>query len=254
MGAIYTKNLQVRSYELRSDGTVGHAVFMQWFQETAFEASASRGFGMRKYDEMGAVWVMREVDVEFLEPARYLEEIQVSTWVSDFHRVRSHREYEARRASDGTLLAHARVDWVFLDATTLALRRVPTEMSTLFELGEHPALEPIVWPDLAAGEALGHFETTRRVQQHELDQMQHVNNAMYVNWIEQQAHDAWRAWGQNPLALNFHRHHIEYRQAAIGDDVLLLVSDAARMGAQILWQHRILRGQTLLIEARSLGL
>lgn len=254
MGAIYKKNLRVRSYELRSDGSVGHAVFMQWFQEAAFEASASRGFGIEKYDEMGATWVMRGVDVEFLEPAHYLEEIQVSTWISDFQRVRSHREYEARRASDRALLARARVDWVFLDATTLALRRIPAEMSALFELNEQPALEPMVWPDLAAGEALGHFETTRRVQQHELDQMQHVNNAMYVNWIEQQAHDAWRAWGKDPAALNLQRHHIEYRQAAVGDDALLLISDAARVGAQIVWRHRILRGETLLIEARSLGI
>jgi YbgC/YbaW family acyl-CoA thioester hydrolase len=253
MDAIYKKNLRVRSYELRNDGSVRHAVFLQWFQETAFEASASRGFGMKKYDEMGAAWVMRGIDVEFLEPARYLEEIEVSTWVSDFQRVRSHREYEARRVSDRALLAHARVDWVFLDATTLALRRLPAEMSALFELNERHALEPIVWPDLATGEALGHFETTRRVQQHELDQMQHVNNAMYVNWIEQQAHDAWRAWGKDPAVLNLVRHHIEYRQAAIGDDSLLVVSDDARVGAQIVWQHRILRGETLLIEAQSLG-
>ncbi len=253
MAAIYKKNLQVRSYELSRAGAVNHAVFLQWFQEAAFEASAAGGFGMKVYDEMGAAWVMRNIDVEFRQPARYLDEIEISTWVSDFQRVRSHREYQARRASDHALLAVAHVDWVFLDSTTLALRRVPPEMGARFEPNGQVALEPIAWIPLAAGEALGHFESTRRVQQYELDRMQHVNNTVYVNWIEQQAHEAWRAWGKDPATLNLPRHSIEYRQAAKDDDALQLVSDAARVGAQIVWQHRIMRGETVLIQARSLG-
>jgi YbgC/YbaW family acyl-CoA thioester hydrolase len=75
-------NLQVRSSELSRDGTVGHAVFLQWFQEAAFEASAAQGYGMQKYDEMGAVWVMHSVDVEFLDVARYQDKVEISTWVS----------------------------------------------------------------------------------------------------------------------------------------------------------------------------
>lgn len=251
MAVIHKINLQVRSSELSRDGTVGHAVFLQWFQEAAFEASPALGYDMKKYDEMGAAWVMREIDVEFRQPVRYLEEIEISTWVSDFQRVRSHREYTARRASDHALLAAARVDWVFLDSTTLALRRVPPEMGARFEPNGQAALEPIEWHPVAAGEALGHFESTRRVQQYELDRMQHVNNTVYVNWIEQQAHDAWRAWGIDSAALNLQRHLIEYRQAAKDDDALRLVSDAARVGTQIVWQHRIRRGDTLLIEAKS---
>jgi acyl-CoA thioester hydrolase len=253
MAFIYQKNLHVRSYELNRAGEVNHAVFLQWFQEAAFEASAARGFGMNAYDAMGAAWVMREIDVEFQDAAHYQDQIEISTWVSDFQRVRSHREYQARRASDRALLAIARVDWVFLDSTTLALRRVPPEMGARFEPNGQAALEPIVWHPVTAGEALGHFESTRRVQQYELDRMQHVNNTVYVNWIEQQAHDAWRAWGKDSAALNLQRHLIEYRQAAKDDDALQLVSDAARVGAQVVWQHRIRRGDTLLIEAKSLS-
>ena len=253
MTGIYKKTLSVRSYELRSDGVVGHAVFLQWFQETAFEASASRGFGMQEYDEMGAAWVMRGIDIEFLGNAHYLEEIEISTWVSDFHRVRSHREYQAHRVSDHDLLARARVDWVFLDASTFALRRVPAVMGERFEPNGQSALVPLPWPDLSSGKPLGHFESTRRVQQYELDQMQHVNNAVYINWIEQQAHDAWNAWGQSAAALSLARHDVEYRQAALENDTLLLVTDAARVDADIIWRNRILRGETLLVEASSLS-
>ena len=254
MSPIYKKSLTVRSYELRSDGAVGHAVFLQWFQEAAFEASAAGGFGIKQYDAMGAAWVMRSIDVEFLGSPHYLEEIEISTWVSDLHRVRSHREYEAYRASDHTLLARARVDWVFLDLTTYAPRRVLPAMRTLLEPGGQSALAAIHWPDLTTGKSLGHFEATRRVQVYELDQMQHVNNAVYVNWIEQQEQDAWGTWGQADAELNISRHNIEYRQAAVGNDSLLLVSDAARVDAGIIWRNLILRGETLLVEASSLSI
>jgi len=254
MTAIFKKTLNVRSYELRSDGAVGHAVFLQWFQEAAFEASAAGGFGMKEYNDMGAAWVMRGVDVEFLGAAHYLEEIEISTWVSDLHRVRSHREYQAHRASDHALLARARVDWVFLDLATFAPRRVPSALEALVEPKGLPALAAIHWPDLTTGKALGHFEATRRVQMYELDQMQHVNNAVYVNWIEQQAQDAWNSWGQAAAELSLSRHNIEYRQAAVGNDALILLSDATRVDAGIVWRNLIFRGETLLVEASSLSI
>jgi YbgC/YbaW family acyl-CoA thioester hydrolase len=253
MAVVHTLNLRVHSYDLGSNGAAGHAAFLRWFQEAAFEASAARGYGMKEYDAMGAAWLMRSVDVEFLQPARYQDEIEIRTWVSDFQRVRAHREYEARRANDAALLARARADWVFLDSKTFALRRVPAEAAALFEPNGQPALDATRWRDLAEGKPLGHFEATRRVQQYELDWMQHVNNTIYVNWIEQQAHDAWRAWARDPAALNLQRHLIEYRQPAKDGDTLQVISDAARVDAHIVWKHRILRGETLLIQAQSLS-
>lgn len=254
MTVLHKNKLQVRSYELNSSGVVNHAVYLQWFQEVAFDASAALGYDMKAYADLNAAWVMRGIDVEFLQPAHYQENIEVTTWVSDFRRVRSHREYEARRASDGALLTRAHADWVFIDSTTFALRRVPAEAVALFAPDGRPAVEPMQWPDPAAGQALGHFEEARRVQKHELDNwMHHVNNSVYVNWIEQQAGDAWRAWGLASGSLNLQRHLIEYRQAALENETLQLVSDAARLDRRIIWNHRILRGDAVLIEARSIG-
>lgn len=254
MTVLHKNQVQVRSYELSSGGDVNHAVYLQWFQEAAFDASAALGYDMKKYADLGAVWVMRGIDVEFREPARYQDTIEVSTWVSDFRRVRSHREYQARRASDGTLLACAHANWVYIDSTALAPRRIPAEAVELFAPDGRPALAPMEWPDLAAGEPLGHYEGERRVQDHELDNwMHHVNNAVYVNWIEQQAADAWRAWGRGSERLALRRHLIEYRQAALGGETLRLASDAARIGSRVHWGHRIWRGETLLLEARTLA-
>ncbi|HBY98850.1 MAG: thioesterase [Ardenticatenaceae bacterium] len=253
MATTFTRTFRVRSYELRVDGTVAHAVFLHWFQETAWEASAARGFGPEEYAAMGAAWVMRGIDVEFLQPAFYGEQVAVTTWVSDFRRVRAHREYEARRRDDDALLARGRADWVFLDLSTLTPRRLPREMLERFVTNGRPALVPLEWPGPSSGDLLGHFEATRRVQQYELDQMHHVNNAIYLNWIEQQANDAWLAWGRDPAMLRLRRHQIEYRHAAQSGDTFRLRSQAARVAASLVWYHALLRDGTVLAEARSLG-
>ncbi len=253
MTVLHKNTLQVRSYELNRFGSVNHAVYLQWFQEAAFDASAALGYDMKAYADLGAAWVMRGIDVEFLEEAHYQDHVEVTTWVSDFRRVRSHREYQARRVRDGELLARAHADWVFIDSTSFALRRVPAEAVELFAPDGRPALEPLEWPAATAGESLGHFEETRRVQDAELDNwMRHVNNSVYVNWIEQQAVDAWRAW-RTPGKLNLRRHLIEFRQAAMENETLRLVSDAARLDGRIFWTHRIHRDDVILLEARSAG-
>lgn len=58
---------------------------------------------------------MRSHFIEYLQPCRAGEPIALLTWVADFRKIRSRRKYRFVRASDGTVLAKAETDWVFLD-------------------------------------------------------------------------------------------------------------------------------------------
>jgi acyl-CoA thioesterase FadM len=253
MLSTFTTTFDVRGYELGDDGRIGHVVFLQWFEEAAIRASASAGYGMAEYDAIHGAWVMRDMDVEFVASPRYGEQVEIQTWVSDFRRVRSHREYHARRLGDGAPLAHGRAEWVFIDTKTLMPKSLPPDMIARFEANGIPALEPIAWPSGPEEQKVGSWQATRGVQFYEIDQMHHVNNAVYLGWIEQQARQAWSAWNQDHAALGFRRHHIQYRQAAQYGDELHLVSDAAHSGEAIIWHHQVLRGDQLLVEARSIS-
>ncbi|MBI4787088.1 MAG: hypothetical protein HY782_08590 [Chloroflexi bacterium] len=251
MFSAFTTVFHVRGYELREDGRIGHATFVQWFEEAAIQASAALGYDLAKYHALNAAWVIRDLDVEFLDSPRYGEPVEVTTWVSDFRRIRSHREYQARRANGGELLARGRAEWIFLDLQTMRPRRLSPEMVASFETNSIPALEPMDWPAFESGESLGQWEATRCVQNYEIDQMQHVNNVVYLNWIEQHAREAWVAWERDPAALRLRRHYIQFRQAAQDGDLLRVVTDTARVAGSVIWRHQILRGDTLLVEARS---
>ena len=59
------------------------------------------------------MWLIRRTTLTLASPARYGDILDVRTWIADFRRVRSQREYEVR-AGD-RLVARASTDWVFVD-------------------------------------------------------------------------------------------------------------------------------------------
>src|SRR5512134_788352 len=111
MPLIHSRTFRVRYYECDAYGHVNNANYLRYMQETAFDASASAGFGVQAYSEMGRLWLAHETGIEYLQPVRYNDTVEVTTWVADFRNVTSRRKYEFRR--DGELVAQAYTDWVF---------------------------------------------------------------------------------------------------------------------------------------------
>jgi acyl-CoA thioesterase FadM len=249
----FARVFHARGYELGHDSRVAHVAFLRWFEEAAIQASAARGFGLAEYDRLGAAWIMRDLDVEFLDTVGYGEPVVVTTWVSDFRRVQSHRDYEARGGTEDTLLARARAEWVFLDTAKMVPRRITPEMIERFRTVGRRALDPIDWPHVGTDNSLGEYQAVRRVQQHEIDQMHHVNNTVYLTWIEQQAREAWLSWGRDAGTLKLRRHYIRFLRPAQIDDVLQISCRAARIGSSLLWQHTILHDQVLCAQSHSLA-
>lgn len=247
-----TRTFRVRSYEIGAEGTVSHAVVLNWCQEMAYEGSTNQGYPPAAYEALGAFWVMRSVDVAFLGRVGFNDRIEATTWISDMRRVRTHREYALRQADGGPVVALARADWVFMDQATITLRRLPPEMDTAFGPDGEVALAPLAWPPATVATPLA-FRSLRRVQRYELDELRHVNNAVYLNWIEQQAYAAWVAWGHDPARLVLRRHFLEYRRSALIDDELTLTSSMVPDGTDVIWKHVVQRGDELLVEARSLS-
>ncbi len=244
----FTLTFSARSYELNEDGNLHPAVYAQWFEEAAYHASKNAGFGPDEYVALGTAWVVRELDLEFLADARFGEQVTIETWVSDFRRVRSHREYLARRARDGVLLARQRVDWVYLDRASGLPRRTPADMAARFEPFGEPVLKDFHAPKFS-GDGAPRFETTRRVQAFEIDEMRIVNHPHYVNWIQEHLREALAARGGNADALKNARHFFEFKQPARRGDVVTLCSDAANVDGALIWRHEIKRGETRLVES-----
>jgi acyl-CoA thioester hydrolase len=115
------------------NGHVNNVRFVQWMQDAAVRHYESLG-GIPLSQAVGATWVVRSHNIEYLRPAFAGDLIQVRTWVVNIHRVRSLRRYRFIRVADGKLLVKAETDWVFVNATSGAPMAVPEQILHIFPL------------------------------------------------------------------------------------------------------------------------
>lgn len=228
MPIVHHEAFPVRYCECNALGHLSSTNYFRWMQEAAFGASAAVGYDWAWYRVMGHVWLVRETDISYLRPLRCGDRVDLATWVMDFRRSRSRREYEFTSLETGQLAAAAVTDWVYIDARTHRPATVPAQMQEAFSpdgpIGAAPPRErfpvsPEAPPDV--------FSIARQVEWRDIDMMWHVNNAVYLAYVEEagvrlaEAH-GWSAerMTEEHSAILTRRHRIEYRQAArMGDDL-----------------------------------
>jgi acyl-CoA thioester hydrolase len=262
MPRTYTRLFRVRHYECDAYGHVNHANYLRYMQETAFDASAAAGYDLARYAAIGCQWLIRETEIEYLRPLRYGDSLQVTTWVADFRRVRSWRAYEFRHAVSGELVARAQTDWAFMDTSSGRPAEIPFEMKAAF-LPEGVPESGVPRDRFPAGPPppLGAFRQQRRVEWRDIDQAQHVNNAIYLSYIEDCGMQMAAAYGWPParmagegVAIVARQHRIEYRQPAVMDDELELTTWISAVKKSTAVRHSTIarRGDdALLVQART---
>lgn len=229
MPLTHTRVFRVRHYECDVEGRLRAANYVRYMQEAAFDASAAAGYDLARYEAMGYFWLIRETEVEYLQPVRYGDRVEVKTWVSDFRRVRSRRAYEFRLAGGGPLVAVAQTDWAFLEMASGRPAAIPEEMkAAFFPEGAPDRAEARARFPTPADPPPDAFQQRRPVEWRDLDAAGHVNNAVYVDYVEQCGLDWAQARGlQLDLATATRSHRISYRQPAVPDDELLVSTWAA---------------------------
>jgi acyl-CoA thioester hydrolase len=268
---IFKRSFRVRAYECDAYGHVNHANYLRYMQETAADASAAVGWDEARYNSIGHIWLIRETDIEYLQSLRYGDTVEVTTWVSDFRRVRSRRNYELRNQT-GEMVARASTDWVYVDRATNQPASVPAQMIADFapsSLAEKQDVTETLkmsttrarFPP-APPPPPGIFTMRRVAEWRDVDQAQHVNNATYLNYMEECGIQAAKSvgWSLNRMkaegfAIVARRHQIEYRQQlALGEEIAVstYLSDVRRINAT---RHYIIArvdDGALVAQARSL--
>lgn len=230
MPLIHERAFRVRHYECDAYQRLHPSVYLRYMQESAMDASAAAGYDHARYASMGMHWLIRETDIRYLGDVTADDQLIVKTWVADFRRVRSRRAYELRLAASGEIVAAAHTDWVFLDSDTLRPATVPEEMILAFYPEGVPQQAPrrTRLPDSTPPP--DPLMMTRPVAWGDIDPAQHVNNARYLDYVEDcSAAQLVRRWrgqesGEAAVSLVTRRCRIEYKLPALMGDVLHLTS------------------------------
>ena len=125
---IYRYTFTIPPEALDANGHVNNVHYVQWMQDVAVRHYEALG-GVPLTQALGATWVVRSHNIEYLSPAFAGEQIEARTWVANVRRVRSLRRYEFVRLSDNKLLVRGATEWVFVDAKSGRPLPVPDEVA-----------------------------------------------------------------------------------------------------------------------------
>jgi acyl-CoA thioesterase FadM len=170
---------RVRFDESGPDGTIRASVLLRYAAELAWVHSERSGFDRAWYRDRGLIWLVRAVDLQILWPIGDGSVLTGTTEIVGVRKVLARRRSEFR-APDGELAAVALVDWA-MTSDLGRPTRVPSIFTTAFRVGAasfEPTRARAVPPPGAATFQLA-------VRPHELDPMAHVNNAVYLDWVEE---------------------------------------------------------------------
>ena len=245
MSLTFTREFRVRHYECDAFGHLNNANYLRYMQEAAFDASAGAGYDPERYSEIGHHWLIRETDIEYLKPLKFGDRVNVKTWVIDFHNIHSRRAYEFIVLGSDEIAAKAVTDWVYINSDNGRLAKIPLELKVAFFPEGIPSEYPLrnSFPS-APPPPEGVFEMNLRVAWQDIDSAQHVNNAVYLNYIDECGMQVIAAHGwpvtrmlDEGFAILIRRHQIQYRHPAKLEDELRITTWASDIRRSTATRH-----------------
>jgi acyl-ACP thioesterase len=230
----YQASYRVRFDEAGPDGALRTSGLLRYAQDIAWQHSEALGFDRAWYAERHLTWLVRAAEIEVVVGAPMGSSLDVSTEVLGYRKVWARRRSEIR-LGDGSLAAWVHTDWLLIDGVGRPTR-VPTEIS-------HLLTAPVIDAALARVD-IGQPPPTAAIRRfnvrpQELDPLEHVNNAVYVDWLLEGIRDV------GDSAPGLRRLRIEYAAAAEPGAELERVTWPRDDG----WAHLIRRGDSVLFRA-----
>jgi acyl-CoA thioester hydrolase len=247
MAFIHWHTFPIRHYECDAYGHVNHANYLRYMQEAAFGATHAVGFSPQAFAERNLMWVAYETDIEYIAQLVYGDTLHVKTWVEDFRRVRSLRQYELYR--DEQLIARAHTDWVLLDTQKLTPVSIPSDIVEAYAAGD-PVEPPASREKLPTYPKIpdNAFRMRRSVAWRDLDPVGHVNNAVYLHYTADCGMQIAKNYGWSMLTMRdrgygnvARRHTIEYKNAAQLDDELEISTWITHMRRASAIRHYVIK-------------
>lgn len=173
---------RARFDECGADGDLRSSGYLRYAQEAAWVHSERAGFDRRWYAERGLTWLVRCAELDVLDGVEHGERFTVSTEVIGWRRVWARRRSELHEPGTGRIRAVAIIDWVLVGANGRPAR-VPRELADEFATrgvgGFTPARLELEEPPVER------VMLRVSVRRQDLDPMAHVNNAIYLDYLEE---------------------------------------------------------------------
>ncbi len=125
--------IRVRYAETDQMGVVYHSNYFVWFEVGRVELMRQLGFTYKDMErEDGCYIAVVDARCRYKAPARYDDEVIIRTHLQNVRESLIQFQYEAVRASDGTILAEGETTHIVIDADMMR-RSIPEKYMTVFK-------------------------------------------------------------------------------------------------------------------------
>ncbi len=222
---------RVRFDEATPGGLLRGSALLGYVQDAAWRHSEALGFPRSWYLGKGVAWLVRAVEARILGPIADGEIVTVTTRLTGYRKVMARRE-TGIVGPDGRPCAVVLIDWAMTDG------RVPVRIPAEFEHAPIDGPGPFApirvdLPPTPPDATRLRFSPRLR----ELDPMNHANNGVYLDWLD----EAVAAAGPDGIAATAalpRTYRLEYLRPA--EPGAALVSAAWRADAG--WSYRLADG------------
>lgn len=118
---------------------VSNLVYVRWILQVALAHSDAVGWDNAAYRRLGAIWVVRRHEIDYLSSVLRGQRVAVTTWVEAVKGVSSIRRTSMRRTHDGVEVCRASSTWAFIDLATGKPRKITDEVRGAFPVLAAPA-------------------------------------------------------------------------------------------------------------------
>ena len=127
---VFTMSITVGDDDIDGLGHASNIAYLKWIQDVALAHSAAVGLDLEAYGKLGAVFVVRRHEVDYLRPVLRGDRLEVRTWIDTAQAAKAIRATEIRK--DEIVVAKALTTWGFVEMTSGRPTRIPPEVRTAF--------------------------------------------------------------------------------------------------------------------------
>jgi acyl-CoA thioester hydrolase len=106
--------------------------YLRWMMLAARSHSDSLGYTLSRYQELGAAFVVRRHEIDYLAPGFTGDQLEIATWCGEMDKFSAKRHFQLVRASDGKTLARGTTLWIYVDLASGRPRRIPDVLKDVF--------------------------------------------------------------------------------------------------------------------------
>jgi acyl-CoA thioester hydrolase len=126
----YCMPITAAASDIDEVGHVSNLVYLRWVMDVAMAHSQALGWDYAAYQALGAVFMVRRHEIDYIAQVTVGQALVAETWVEDWRQASCTRKTEIVR--DGKVVARAATTWAMISLSSGRPVRIPEQIRALF--------------------------------------------------------------------------------------------------------------------------